>query len=63
MGLEELHAKEFVHWDLKAGNILLDKRGYAKIADFGLSGTLEEENVLKTYLGTWKSMAPEIHNS
>jgi serine/threonine protein kinase/formylglycine-generating enzyme required for sulfatase activity len=61
--LEAVHAASVLHRDLKPANILLDERGRAKLADFGLARAHLEgaTNLTRTgeLLGTAEYMAPE----
>ncbi|KAJ2883818.1 rim15, signal transduction response regulator [Coemansia aciculifera] len=37
LGIEDLHARNVVHRDLKPDNLLIDSEGHLKLTDFGLS--------------------------
>jgi serine/threonine protein kinase len=60
-GLEEIHARGLVHRDIKPDNLLLGRRGEAKIADFGIALDLKSDSLTRTgvSVGTPTYMSPE----
>ncbi|KAH0572653.1 Kinase, STE STE11 [Spironucleus salmonicida] len=59
-GLSFLHSHNILHRDIKAANLLIDKSGTIKIADFGVSETLQQAQDLESMAGTPYWMAREV---
>ncbi|XP_021731067.1 serine/threonine-protein kinase STY8-like [Chenopodium quinoa] len=60
MGMEYLHKNNIVHRDLKTANLLMEKMGVAKIADFGVAKVQTQSGVMTAETGTYRWMAPEV---
>ena len=55
------HAQGIIHRDIKPANVLIDKRGKAKLTDFGIAAALDEASITSTgqVIGTPEYMSPE----
>nr|XP_019050164.1 CMGC/CDK protein kinase [Kwoniella bestiolae CBS 10118]OCF29094.1 CMGC/CDK protein kinase [Kwoniella bestiolae CBS 10118] len=49
-GMDYIHANNFIHRDIKTANILVDKHGQIKIADFGLARTWTHDALMPPHL-------------
>jgi protein kinase N len=57
LGLEPIHKKNIVHRDLKPSNLVLDKTGYVRLIDLGIS--VENDKSRRT-IGTRNYASPEV---
>lgn len=63
LGFKYLHERDIVFRDIKPENILIDLDGHVRIADFGLSKIIKEEELSNTICGSPEYLSPEMLQS
>ncbi|GAB6028972.1 hypothetical protein CHUAL_004766 [Chamberlinius hualienensis] len=65
LALDAIHSMGFVHRDVKPDNMLLDKQGHLKLADFGTCMKVNADGLVRsdTAVGTPDYISPEVLKS
>ncbi len=58
-GLGYLQHERRIHRDIKPANVLINTDGEVKLTDFGISREMQTAMLAKTFVGSFKYMAPE----
>ena len=62
-GLILMHNENLIHRDIKGANILISEDGYAKLGDFGVGATLNDEKYRLSKKGSPYWMSPQVASS
>jgi serine/threonine protein kinase len=59
-GIDYLHKNSITHRDIKPANIMLDSYRVPKLIDFGFTNIFDEDERMKSFLGSPHFAAPEV---